>query len=92
VTGALQPGNSGVVFAHCEAVGCESHSQLRVDFPADTVGMPPGIPAFLKGMEARHRIANTAILEASRGATLDIETVVNNSGRTIEALAGSTII
>ena len=35
---------------------------------------------------------NTAILEATGGGTLQLDTVVNNSGGTIEALAGSKVI
>ena len=37
-------------------------------------------------------ITNTASLQASSGGTLEIETVVNNSGGTIEALNGSTVV
>ena len=35
---------------------------------------------------------NASILEASAGGTLQLDTVVNNSGGTIEALTGSTVI
>ncbi len=35
---------------------------------------------------------NTSILEASSGGTLQLDTVVNNTGGTIEALTGSTVI
>ena len=37
-------------------------------------------------------ITNTSILEATGGGTLDIESVVNNTGGTIEAQNGSTVI
>jgi fibronectin-binding autotransporter adhesin len=37
-------------------------------------------------------VTNSASLEASGGGILELETVVNNSGGTIEALTGSTVI
>src|SRR5579863_6506006 len=45
-------------------------------------------PLFLSG----HAFSNTATLEASGGATLQIQNTINNNGGTIEALAGSTVL
>ena len=39
-----------------------------------------------------HAFSNTATLEASGGGTLQIQNTINNTGGTIEALAGSTVL
>jgi hypothetical protein len=41
---------------------------------------------------AGHAFNNAATLEASGGGTLQIENTINNTGGTIEALAGSTVL
>jgi hypothetical protein len=53
---------------------------IQADNPSETLFLDGGATT------------NTAILEATGGGTLQLDTVVNNSGGTIEALAGSTVI